>query len=104
MITTMRLRKRVAALVGAAAVASLLIAACGNGSTSTSSGGGTVSPGGSSAPGVTATSVNVGLLTSLTGPVAAGFTTVATGFKARIALQNAQGGVYGRKTQRGARR
>jgi branched-chain amino acid transport system substrate-binding protein len=96
-ITTMRLRKRAAALVGAAAVASLLIAACGNGSSSTSSGGGTVSPGGSSAPGVTSTSVNVGLLTSLTGPVAAGFTTVATGFKARIALQNAQGGVYGRK-------
>ena len=97
MVTTMRLRKRAAALVGAAAVASLLIAACGNGSSSTSSGGGTVSPGGSSAPGVTATSVNVGLLTSLTGPVAAGFTTVATGFKARIALQNAQGGVDGRK-------
>jgi branched-chain amino acid transport system substrate-binding protein len=93
----MRLRKRAAALVGAAAVASLLIAACGSGSSSTSSGGGTVSPGGSSAPGVTATSVNVGLLTSLTGPVAAGFTTVATGFKARIALQNAQGGVNGRK-------
>jgi branched-chain amino acid transport system substrate-binding protein len=94
--TTVRLRKRAAALVGVAAAASLVIAACGNGSSS-STGGGTVSPGGSSAPGVTATSVNVGLLTSLTGPVAAGFTTVATGFKARIALQNAQGGVYGRK-------
>jgi branched-chain amino acid transport system substrate-binding protein len=36
-------------------------------------------------------------LTSLTGPAAAGFTTVPTGFKARIDLQNAEGGVNGRK-------
>ena len=46
---------------------------------------------------MTGNSVTVGLLTSLTGPTAAGFTTVATGFKARIADQNAQGGVNGRQ-------
>jgi len=39
------------------------------------------------------------LLTSFTGPLAATFSTVATGFEARIALQNAQGGVDGRKIQ-----
>ena len=94
MVTTMRLSKRAAALAGAAALL-LTAAACGNGSGTTASGG-TGSSNGASAPGVTATSVNVGLLTSLTGPVAAGFTTVATGFKARIAVQNAHGGVNGR--------
>jgi branched-chain amino acid transport system substrate-binding protein len=52
---------------------------------------------GANAPGLTANSVNVGLLTSLTGPVAAGFTTVATGFIARVELQNAAGGVNGRR-------
>jgi branched-chain amino acid transport system substrate-binding protein len=94
-VTTNRLSKRAAALAGAVALL-LTAAACGNGSTSTPSSG----AGGSnaaSAPGVTAKSVTVGLLTSLTGPVAAGFTTVSTGFKARIAMQNAEGGVNGRK-------
>ena len=95
MVTTMRLSKRAAALAGAAALL-LTAAACGNGSGS-SGGGGSGTSNGASAPGVTAKSVNVGLLTSLTGPVAAGFTTVATGFKARIAMQNAHGGVNGRK-------
>jgi branched-chain amino acid transport system substrate-binding protein len=37
------------------------------------------------------------LLTSFTGPLAATFSTVPTGFEARIALQNAEGGVNGRK-------
>jgi branched-chain amino acid transport system substrate-binding protein len=93
-VTTMRLSKRAAALAGTVALL-LTAAACGNGSTSTS-GSGTGGSSAASAPGVTAKSVTVGLLTSLTGPVAAGFTTVATGFQARIALQNAHGGVNGR--------
>lgn len=50
-----------------------------------------------SAPGITSNSVTVGLETTLTGPVAAGFTTVEPGFKARVAVQNAEGGVDGRK-------
>jgi branched-chain amino acid transport system substrate-binding protein len=95
-VTTMRLSKRAVALAGAAAVL-LAAAACGSGSTSGSGTGGAVAAGGDAAPGVTSKSVTVGLLTSLTGPVAAGFTTVATGFKARIALQNAHGGVNGRR-------
>jgi branched-chain amino acid transport system substrate-binding protein len=96
-VSVLRLSKRATALVVAAALVALMTAACGSSGSSTTSGGGTVSTNGASAPGVTSNSVNVGLLTSLTGPVAAGFTTVATGFKARIALQNAQGGVNGRK-------
>jgi branched-chain amino acid transport system substrate-binding protein len=39
------------------------------------------------------------LLTSFTGPLAATFATVPTGFEARIALQNAEGGVDGRKIE-----
>jgi ABC-type branched-subunit amino acid transport system substrate-binding protein len=42
-------------------------------------------------------SITVGLMTSFTGPQAAGFTTVAAGFDSRIALQNAAGGVDGRQ-------
>ncbi len=96
MVTKTRLSRRAAALVGAAALVPLMTVACSSGSGTTAGGGAAFSTGSSSAPGVTATSVTVGLLTSLTGPVAAGFTTVATGFKARVALQNAQGGVNGR--------
>jgi len=51
----------------------------------------------SSAPGVTAKTISLGLFTSFTGPVAAGFSTVPDGFNARIALQNAEGGVDGRQ-------
>jgi ABC-type branched-subunit amino acid transport system substrate-binding protein len=50
----------------------------------------------SSAPGVTATQVSVGLVTSLTGLAAANFTGAEQGAAARFALQNAAGGVDGR--------
>jgi branched-chain amino acid transport system substrate-binding protein len=52
-----------------------------------------------SAPGITKSTVTVGLISSFSGPLASGFTTVATGFNARIALQNAEGGVNGRKIE-----
>jgi len=52
-----------------------------------------------SAPGITSSTIKIGLLTSFTGPLAATFATVPTGFEARIALQNAEGGVDGRKIQ-----
>jgi branched-chain amino acid transport system substrate-binding protein len=58
---------------------------------------GTSDAAGASAPGVTAHSVTVGLITPLSGPAASTFTSVKTGFDARIALQNAKGGVDGRK-------
>ena len=50
-----------------------------------------------SAPGVTATTITVGLITELTGPGASQAVHLPDGFKARIAAQNAAGGVYGRK-------
>lgn len=49
-----------------------------------------------SAPGVTPTSIRVALITPLTG-AANSAPGVPGGFKARIALQNAEGGVHGRK-------
>lgn len=76
---------------------SLLAAACSSSGSSTGSSAGAASGNGSAAPGVSASSVTVGLLTSLTGPTAAGFSTVPTGFEARIDQQNAEGGVDGRK-------
>ena len=61
-----------------------------------SSGGSEAAGQSADVPGVTANSVTVGLITSLTGPSAASFSTVLPGFNARIALQNAKGGVNGR--------
>ncbi len=69
-------------------VVALAAAACGSSATSASSAG--------SAPGLTAKQVSVGLVTSLTGPAATNFTGAEQGAAARIALQNAQGGVDGR--------
>jgi branched-chain amino acid transport system substrate-binding protein len=82
-------------MMTAAALVPFAAAACSSGSGPAA---GYVAAGsnGASTTGVTANSVTMGLLTSLTGPVAAGFTTVATGFEARVDVQNAEGGVYGR--------
>jgi ABC-type branched-subunit amino acid transport system substrate-binding protein len=52
-----------------------------------------------SAPGVTATTIQLGLIAAETGPASSTFGDSATGAQARIALQNAQGGVDGRKLQ-----
>ena len=70
----------------------LALAACGGSGGSPSGAGG----GGDSAPGVTKNSITIGLLMSFTGPIADEFGDIQTGFDARIAMQNAQGGVYGR--------
>jgi len=50
-----------------------------------------------SAPGVTAKQITIGLVTSETGPAAANFNGAVQGADARFKLQNAQGGVNGRK-------
>ncbi|HEY3942207.1 MAG TPA: ABC transporter substrate-binding protein [Acidimicrobiales bacterium] len=50
-----------------------------------------------SAPGVTAKAISVGLVESQTGPASSTFGDSARGAQARIDLQNAQGGVDGRK-------
>jgi branched-chain amino acid transport system substrate-binding protein len=63
------------------------------GSASGSSGSGNTA----SAPGITPTTITLAFLGPLTGPLAASFSTVPIGFNARIALQNAEGGVNGRQ-------
>jgi branched-chain amino acid transport system substrate-binding protein len=50
-----------------------------------------------SAPGVTSKTITVGLVTSYTGSDASGSAGIPESFKARIDLQNAEGGVDGRK-------
>src|ERR1700728_2778112 len=51
----------------------------------------------SNAPGVSATSINIGIVTSLTGAAAASFNGARQGADARFKLQNSEGGVDGRK-------
>jgi ABC-type branched-subunit amino acid transport system substrate-binding protein len=79
----------------------LALSACSSAGVSPSgsggSGGGGSSGGGADAPGVTAHSVTLGLLMPLTGSYAAAFADVKIAFDARIALENAEGGVYGRQ-------
>ena len=55
------------------------------------SGGGVASAASSKAP------ITIALVTSVSGPAASEFASAPAGFKARIALQNAQGGVNGHK-------
>ncbi len=50
-----------------------------------------------SAPGVTPTTITVGLITEESGSGASGAFGIPESFKARIDLQNAEGGVDGRK-------
>src|SRR3984957_15458274 len=56
-----------------------------------------VSPASASAPGVTSKSITIGLITSLTGEAAPEYTGIVPSAQARIDLQNAEGGVDGRK-------
>jgi branched-chain amino acid transport system substrate-binding protein len=85
----MRRSSRAVAVLGVAVC--FAVAACGSSSSGGSSGGA------ASAPGVTATTVTVGFVTSLTGPYSPFFALAKPGFAARIALQNSQGGVDGRQ-------
>ncbi len=52
-----------------------------------------------SAPGITATTIKIGFITSQTGIAASSFTGGDLGAKARIDLQNAQGGIDGRQIE-----
>jgi len=90
-----------AAAAGAVLTALSVTAACSSSSSSSSgaSTGNAAAGAAASSPGVSSATIKIGLLTSFTGPLAATFSTVATGFEARIALQNAEGGVDGRKIQ-----
>jgi branched-chain amino acid transport system substrate-binding protein len=86
--------RRSALTLGAIATVAVVVAGCG----SSGSGSGSSSAGsGTTAPGVTASTVTVGVIADLTGPLASSYPDVVQAFKARIDLQNAQGGVDGRK-------
>jgi branched-chain amino acid transport system substrate-binding protein len=81
-------RKVVRASLAAAAAAAVATLAGGAGVVS---GGGVASAASSKAP------ITIAMITSVTGPAASEFASSPAGFKARIALQNAQGGVNGHK-------
>ncbi|MGC4853448.1 ABC transporter substrate-binding protein [Micromonospora sp. DT4] len=76
--------------VAVAAVTLFSVAACGSGG----SGG---SGGSTAVPGVTDTEVVIGTHTPLTGPAAAGYSTIAPATRAYFDYVNANGGVHGRK-------
>jgi branched-chain amino acid transport system substrate-binding protein len=76
-------------LIAAAVTAGLAVVAVGCGSSSSS--------GGSSAPGVTDTSITFGTHQPLTGPAAPGYDEIAPASQAFFNYVNAHGGVYGRK-------
>jgi ABC-type branched-subunit amino acid transport system substrate-binding protein len=90
----------------ALAAISIVVAGCGSSSQHSSStsavgatSGTTASAAGNtaSAPGVTATTVKIGLITSVTGASSSTFGDTAQGAQARFDVQNANGGVNGRK-------
>lgn len=56
-----------------------------------------VGPASASAPGVTSKKITLGLITSLTGPAASEYTGIVPSAEARVDLQNARGGIDGRK-------
>lgn len=98
---------RISTVLGAVV---LVAAACGGGSqphrgaTATTSAPGATTPpsggpGASSGPGVSSDAVQIGIITSTVGIAAAQFTNYPKGIEARIDLQNAKGGVDGRKIQ-----
>jgi len=72
----------------------LVVVACGS---SSSSSGGSTGSSGSTAPGVTATSITFGSHQPLTGPAAPGYSEIAPASQAFFDYINAHGGVFGRK-------
>jgi ABC-type branched-subunit amino acid transport system substrate-binding protein len=52
---------------------------------------------GNGSPGVTPTSITLGAISTLTGPIASNFESMVPGIRAYLAYVNAHGGVYGRK-------
>lgn len=98
--TIRRARLAIVVLAGAT------LAACGGSSsptassTSSSAGGAgstAASAGSSTAPGVTPTAIDVGAISTLTGPIASNFESLVPGVRAYFDYLDAQGGVNGRK-------
>jgi branched-chain amino acid transport system substrate-binding protein len=101
-------RRRVGA-VAVVAVAMCVASACGSsskgstsstsaaGSTGSSTGGSSSAKNTASAPGVTPTSITIGVMTSVTGNASSTFSDSALGAEARFDALNAAGGIDGRK-------
>jgi branched-chain amino acid transport system substrate-binding protein len=93
--------RRTGAAVAVSAVAITLAAACSSSSSSTGAAGAsspTTSGSSSASAGGNGTPIKVGVVTSITGASASGFTPgTENGVKARLALANAAGGVNGHK-------
>jgi branched-chain amino acid transport system substrate-binding protein len=87
-------RGKIGRLAGLAAMASLIAVAC---SSNSSSRGTAQSASSSDSPGVSAASVDIGVISDQSGAFESTFAGVDTGVEARLALQNAAGGVFGRK-------
>ena len=83
--------RRAAAVVAVAVVATLTASAC---SSTKGSSGPSAKPTATAKAGA---DIKLGVITSLTGSLSSGFTTVENGVKARLAVENAKGGVNGRK-------
>ncbi len=77
--------------------AGVLLLALATGALAQTSSAGAASGLKASAPGITPSTITVGLITAETGSDASGSYGIPQSFKARIALQNAQGGVDGRQ-------
>lgn len=86
-------RWRTSATLAMAGVLVVTCAACGGGSQSSALGGSCGTPGFSS------NSIKLGAITSLSGVYSAAFAPFADGVRARLAVQNAEGGVDGRQLQ-----
>jgi ABC-type branched-subunit amino acid transport system substrate-binding protein len=74
------------------AIVAVLVAGCSNAPTQSAP-----TPGGSSAPGVSAHQITVGAIATLSGGIAADFAPIVPGVRAYLDMVNAHGGVDGRK-------
>ncbi|HXQ90097.1 MAG TPA: ABC transporter substrate-binding protein, partial [Acidimicrobiales bacterium] len=79
---------------GALLALAIGLSACGNASTHASTGG-------SGDPGVTPTSITVGSIANVSGPLSSGFAPIVNGVQAYFSMINAEGGVAGRTLKLG---
>jgi branched-chain amino acid transport system substrate-binding protein len=87
--------KRTTTVLALAVAACLAVSACGSSGSSAPSGPAATKNQTQAA----GTPIKLGVLTSLTGPASSSFTTVEQGVKARLAVENASGGVDGHKLE-----
>ena len=86
------MRAKALLAAGMAAALGLALAGCGS-----SSSGGTDTGSGSTKSAASGSEIKLGVVTPLTGPYSSGFTTVEKAVKARLAVENAKGGIDGHK-------